>query len=153
MRSLREFLFGGTGFLLGLLVGIAVLGAFGYMQSGGSNVPYDNEHTRIANGFVGRDLTFSATMSLQHVRTAPIEFMPNSPMNVFPAHLQTTQSLWAFSSGNDVDVVMVIYGPGTDGESYLITFGKISPCAIEVVGWGRTVEWSIGAGQTIVIKP
>jgi hypothetical protein len=80
--------------------------------------------------------------------------MPNAPLVAFPAHLKTTQSIWSFSSGSDVDLIMIIYGPGNDGQSYMITFGRFSATAIEVVGFGRKVEWSIGTGgQTIIIKP
>jgi hypothetical protein len=153
-------LIGGTGALvLGLLIGALVIGGFGYFQSGGVNVPYHMEHNQIANGFTAMDLTVTNTFKVRHVMTSEAQLYPHAPYAVFTARETYTQSLWIFTptagDQKDIELVMLIWGPGNDGETYDVSFGKFAHNSITVHGWGHSHTWPEGDHQGLswLIRP
>ena len=147
MRDILGYLIGGAGGLVvGILIGALAFGAFGYVQGGGTNVPYDTNHSGIANSVRIQDKGFNVMLTVHHLQTGPIEFMATAPQNVllFPAHIQTTQSIWIFTSGADVDVYMTILGPGTDGHTYSVDFSRLACNEILITCGNQTVHWLEG---------
>jgi hypothetical protein len=134
MKGLLGFVIGGAGgLLIGIIIGVIAATGFGYWQSGGVNIPYDQNHNRIAESFVIRDVTYGATLSRKHLQTGPIEFSPTAPFSsYFPAHLQTTQSVWAFCSGDDIDIILIILGPGNDTRTYSLNFQRLAANEISI---------------------
>lgn len=149
MKDILGYLIGGVGGLVvGILIGALAFGAFGYVQSGGTNVPYDTNHSGIANSVRVQDKSFNVMLSVHHLQTGPIEFSPTAPQSMFPAHLQTTQSIWIFTSGSDIDVIMVILGPGSDGHTYSVDFCRLTASDTLISYGNQTVHWLQGDGRT-----
>ena len=48
------------------------------------------------------------------------------PLSIFDYSSDYTQSTWLWQRYDDVEFVMTIWGPGNDGKTYLIEFGKVS---------------------------
>lgn len=153
MRDILGYIIGGAGGLVvGILIGALLMGGFGFIQGGGTNIPYDTNHSGIANSVRFWDKSYNVFETVHHLQTGPIEFSPTAPMNLFPAHLQTTQSVWIFTSGADIDCYMTILGPGTDGHTYSVDFSRLTANEIEIVygtAYGnQTVHWFQGDGVT-----
>ena len=147
MRDILGYLIGGAGGLVvGILIGALAFGVFGFVQGGGTNIPYDTNHTAIANSVRVQDKGFNVQLSLHHLQTGSVEFSPFAPNSVFPAHLQTTQSIWIFTSGNDVDVYLTILGPGTDGHTFSVAFSRLMGNEAIITCGNQTVHWLQGDG-------
>jgi hypothetical protein len=149
-KGLMGFLFGGiSGLVVGILIGALLMTAFCYFQSGGTNIPYDQTINSIANKFTVRDITWSKTLTLKHMLTAPSEIGANAPLDIFPFayHKTYTQSFWVFCSGNDIDATMCIWGPGDDGKSYMLEFSRVSGNAINIKGYSLDVTWAKGTNE------
>lgn len=148
MRDILGYLIGGAGGLVvGILIGALAFGAFGYIQGGGTNVPYDTNHSVIANSVRVQDKSNNVPQSLHHLQTGPIEFSPEAPLALFPAHLQTTQSVWTFCSGLDINVYMTILGPGTDGHTYSVAFSRLTLAETLITCGNQTVHWLEGRNE------
>lgn len=147
MRDILGYLIGGAGGLVvGILIGALAFGMFGFVQGGGTNVPYDTNHRGIANSVHVLDKSNNVPQSLHHLQTGPIEFSPDAPLALFPPHLQTTQSVWTFTSGQDINVYMTILGPGTDGHTYSVDFSRLTYAETLITCGNQTVHWLQGDG-------
>jgi len=147
MGSLRGLIFGGligggAGLLMGILIGVLVFGGLSFVQYGGVNVPYNLDHLEISKGFTVHDLTDGMPMNAKHVFTGSAVYHAFA-RDVFTPKTSYTQSLWIWTTGdsNDIEVTMTIWGPGEDGKSYLIEFGKHAGNAIQIIGFGQSVTW------------
>jgi hypothetical protein len=138
---------------MGLLIGALVIGGFGYLQSGGLNVPYHMEHNQIANAFSAMDLTVGINFKVRHVMTTEAQMYPHYPYDVFSPTQSYTQSLWIFTptagDQKDIELVMLIWGPANDGETYDVHLGKFAWNSISVQGWGHSHTWPEGDLQGI----
>jgi len=151
---MRGLIFGGlvggvSGVVIGLLLGVAIAQGFSFFQSGGVSIPYDTQHSDIANQITVYDTTVNAKLDLKHVQTGPAEFYPYAPMQAFRPRATYTQSLWVWCSKEDIDVSMVIVGPGDDGKSFLIDFGRHMYNAVEIKGFGQVSTWAEGTTEEI----
>jgi hypothetical protein len=147
VRDILGYLIGGAGGLVvGILIGALAFGMFGFVQGGGTNVPYDTNHSGIANSVRVQDKQFNVMLTVHHLQTGPVEFSPYAPNSVFPAHLQTTQSIWIFTSGADVDVYMTILGPGNDGHTFSVDFSRLTGSETILTYGNQTVHWLQGDG-------
>lgn len=147
MRDILGYLIGGVGGLVvGILIGALAFGVFGFVQGGGTNVPYDTNHSGIANSVRVQDKGFNVMLTLHHLQTGPIEFLAVAPQNVlqFPPHFQTTQSIWMFTSGGDVEVYMTIMGPGIDGHTYSVDFSRLLGSETLITCGNQTIHWLQG---------
>lgn len=141
-RGWLGFLFGGIGGgLVGILIGALLATMFFYVTTGGFGVAYDLNHQAIAKGFTVIDATENVYLNLKHVQTGPAEWYPYS-QDVFTRGATYTQSLWIWCSKNDIEISMVIQGPGDDGKSYLVGFGRHMGNAAQINGFGQAFEWS-----------
>ena len=139
------FILGGLGgFLGGLIIGALLMGALGYVMTGGTNIPYNTQHTKIAEGF---KVTITHELTLKHVLSTEAAINPYSSLDVFTPHVVYGQSLWTFSSGDDIDVTMTIWGPGNDGATYLVEFGRHAGDAITIAGWNQSVSWPSNSNE------
>ena len=147
MEGFFGFVLGGVGgAVIGILIGVLIAQGLGFAQSGGTNIPYNMEHTVIANGFVVRDVTWGRTLSLHHLQTGPITFSPYAPLStMFPARHPCDQSIWTYTSDQDIDMVLVIDGPGTDGHTYLAIFSRQMANEVSIAGFNVTLHWPSGA--------
>jgi len=144
--SLRGLLFGGVigglgGLLLGILLGALLVTGFGFLQSGGVNLPYDQKHKFIAENFIVQDMTTNSLTKLKHIITGPAQFYPTAPYDVFTARQSYTQSLWVWTSEGDIDVTMTVWGPGNDAKTYLVEFGRHTGNEVRIEGFGRVFSW------------
>lgn len=149
---MRGLIFGGLiggagGLLVGLLIGLAISQGFGFVQSGGTNIPYDQKHLNIASKITVHDKTANVALTLKHIQTGPSEFYPYAPYSAFNPRRTYTQSLWVWCQDNDIDVTMVIWGPGDDGKSFLIGFGRHMWNAVEIKGFGHVSGWGEGGPE------
>ena len=55
MRAFSYLIGGVSGIVVGILIGALALGAFGFVQGGGTNIPYDLTHSDIANSVKVQD--------------------------------------------------------------------------------------------------
>jgi len=157
---MKGFLFGSLiggagGILLGLLIGVALLTGAGYVMTGGVNVPYDSNHSYIAERISVVDSTDGVTLSCKHVMSGPAEFHPYA-LNAFTAKKTYTQSLWIFCAGNDIDVTLTIWGAGDDGHTYSVEFGRHAGNAITIHCFNDTYIWEANSdtgylGTTIIL--
>lgn len=158
MRDILSYIIGGAGGLVvGILIGAVLMAGFGFVQGGGTNVPYDTNHSDIANSVRVQDKQFNVNLTLHHLQTGPVEFDPFAPQTfiydgggggddktLFPPHLQTTQSIWSFTSGGDIDVYMRILGPGSDGHTYNVDFNRLTGSETIITCGSQTVHWYSG---------
>ena len=158
MKSFFGYIIGGaSGVVVGILIGLLAFGAFGFVQGGGTNIAYDTNHNDIANSVQVQDKSFKVQLTLHHLQTGPVEFKPFAPQTfiydgegggddptLFPPHLQTTQSIWIFTSGGDIDVYMRILGPGSDGHTYNVDFSRLTASETVITCGGQTVHWYSG---------
>lgn len=149
MASMRGVLLGGLvgasgGLLLGVILGALLVTGYGLFETGGVNIPYDANHAKLAAMVTVIDTTNNAPLTLKHVMTASAAMNPNAALDVFKAHSTYTESLWVFCSGNDIDVTMVIWGPGEDGETYVFGFGRHMWNGATISGFGQSVTWQQG---------
>jgi len=164
MTSLKGFLFrgiigGSAGLLLGIIIGVTLFGAFGFVQSGGTTIPYDLNHSEIAHSFQVMDTTATVIMNVKHLQTGPSIYWPSylSPSSVFTRDTQYTQSIWywATQDANNVEVMMVILGPADDGKTYCVEFARFMGNGAQITGFGQTITWERGKPEskgTITVK-
>lgn len=143
MNGFLGYLIGGAGGLLvGVIIGAALVSGFGWIQSGGVNIPYDQTHSAIANHVKVRDVTWGRNLAVKHLQTGPVEFSPYAPQSIyFPAHLQTTQSIWVWTSGDDVDAVMCIVGPGNNSKAYVVLLSRMMANEASITCFNQTATW------------
>jgi hypothetical protein len=128
-----------TGILIGIMLGFGIYAGIYYMQTGGTNIPYNSEHSKIAEGIKVTDLATGVSMTVKHLLTTESQFYPYAPMSGFTPRKTYTQSLWMWCSGDDVDMVMNIWGPSDDGHSYEVGFGRFMGNPFKIEGFGQTL--------------
>jgi hypothetical protein len=137
MASLRGLLFGGIlglsgGLFLGIVIGALLMGGLTYVQTGGTNIPYNTQHSTVANGFIAKDTTKGIIWQLKHVMTT---------QGKYGGSYDTVESFWYWTEGgNDVQVTLSIWGPLPDG-SYQCEFGRSVANGVEIAGFGHTINW------------
>lgn len=139
---------GAGGLIIGILIGAALMGGYGFLSSGGTNIPYDQNHIKIANGFKIVDTTWNVQLAPHHQETAPITYSPYAPLDIFTPHQTYTQSLWTYTSGSDIDVLLVILGPSNDGHTYLVSFSRQMGNSASINGFGMSGGWQQGSTES-----
>lgn len=137
---------GAGGLFIGLLIGVLIVAGFGYWQTGGLNIPYNTEHAEISKRFTVKDITDGVVMNVKHVLTGEAAYHAYAPQDIFIARKTYTQSLWFWTTGqsNDIEVTMTIWGPGEDGKTYAVEFGRHAGNNIQISGFGASVTWQDG---------
>ncbi len=120
---------------------------FNFLSSGGTNIPYATDHQDIANGWTVKDLTWNHKLTLKHLQTGSNAFSPYAPMNMFTPHMTYTTSVWMWTSEGDPDVFMTIIGPGNDGYTYSVEFGRNMGNEVWISGWNTTFTWAAGSSE------
>jgi hypothetical protein len=138
---------GVSGVVIGILIGALVFAGFGFLQSGGTNIPYDQNHVNIASKISIFDTTDGVALTCRHAQTGPAAMHPYAPLDTFTARETYTQSVWFWCLDDDVDITMTIWGPGNDGETYYLEFGRHMGNAAEIKGFGYTATWEQGTTE------
>ena len=152
-KGLTGLLFGGIlgasgGIVVGIIIGALLFAGFGLFQTGGSSIPYDANHVKLAGLVSAVDTTTHAPFTCRHVFTTSTEFYPSASYDVFTPHHTYTESLWIFTAGSDIDITMVIWGPGDDNETYSFGFGRHMWNGATISGFGQTIVWTEGGAVT-----
>lgn len=132
-KGLLGFLFGGLGGLLvGFILGVAVMALFGFMVTGGVNVPYDTKHLEIA-GKVQVQVA-GKNCELKHVSTGSAPFNPQSVVDIwkFAKGGTFTHSTWLFVQDGNTQVVMTVIGPPENSTTYILEFGRLTFQAVQL---------------------
>jgi hypothetical protein len=150
---LRELIlasvFGTGGLLVGLMIGIALMGVFGYWETGGINIPFNLEHIGIAGNI--QVIVAGKTCESHHVLTTIASFVPQDvkadvkDIFAFANGGQFTQSLWTFTQSNNVRVSMKIWGPAENTTTYIIEFGRLTFQDVEISGFDFSISWTGGS--------
>jgi hypothetical protein len=129
------------------------MGAVGYWQTGGVNVPYAMDHVDIANKFTVYSVTWKKNFVLTHLRTTMFTLEHSVlPLETYKKGATYTQSNWAWTEYGDVEVYMDITGPLSDG-NYEVTFARNDYNAMEIKGFDLSVTWAAGdKSQSYVFK-
>jgi hypothetical protein len=152
---MKGFIFGLSiggvgGIVLGLIIGIAVFAGFNFVSSGGTSIPYDTNHSYIAERVSVYDMTDGVQMTSKLVLEGPATFHPFAlDVFQFTAKKSYTQSLWIFCSQNDIDVTLTIFGAGDDGKSYLLEFGRHAGNTIQIKAFNQTFSWAKGSNDGV----
>jgi len=143
MKPILGFLVGGMGgLLLGVLLGVAFAFGFSYWQTGGVNIPYSMEHTKISKMIKVSDITDGVVLNVKHVMTTQAVYHGYAPLSSFESRETYTHSLWYWTTGDsrDIEVTMTIWGSAEDG-TYDIEFGRHAGNSIRIEGFGQTATW------------
>jgi len=90
-------------------------------------------HEAIANQIVVYDATFGRFQELHFVRSGKTPMLSVKPLSMFqPQTREYTYSLWEFRSGDDVNAVMMIWGPGDDGATYFVEISRLSANELKI---------------------
>jgi len=147
---------GAGGLVIGILIGMALISAFGYLQSGGVNIPYNLQHIGIANEVnvkVG-----GKSCVVHHILTTTSSFVPQDVKvdvkNLLEFSLagQLTQSLWTFTQDNNVQVSMTIIGPPENTSTYLLEFGRLTFQDVDISGFDFSISWITGQSEGYALR-
>jgi hypothetical protein len=149
------FIVGGVGSLLiGIIIGALIFAGYGYWQTGGTNIPYNQAHNDIA----GLITVFAGGLrcDLKHVASSTAEFLPGSIVDIskFAKGGQFPQSVWLFSEGGKPRLSLVITGPPDKSNAYILEFGRLSFVEIHVVcqRFSIDITWVQSGEQGYALK-
>jgi hypothetical protein len=138
---------GGAGLVLGLILGVALMAGFGYLQSGGTNIPYDQMHNDLASRYSVYSVTWNKPFVLHHLQTSIFTLKHSTfPFAVFTEGHGYTQSDWTWTENGDVEVYMTITGP-TDDNTTIVEFSRVCYNSVHIEGPNMDVTWPQGGEQ------
>jgi hypothetical protein len=114
--------------LLGGLLGFALSMLFA--QSGGNNWFIPDDHKQLAEKVRVYDATYGRYQTLHFERTGRTKMLSMRPLWTLQDK-EYQYSLWTFTYGDDVNAVMMIWGPDENGK-YCIEIAKLAGNQIDV---------------------
>lgn len=125
------------GFLIGIFVG----------QAGLLTFP-PGTHKAIVENTSIQDTTFEFWLEPKLVASRSIEWSKQSMVHMsFAKEKSYRQTTWLWQRYGDTEVAMTIWGPGDDGRTYLIEFGRLGGNAFDIKCFDETASWARSTSQ------
>ena len=170
MKGLLAVLFGAVlGLLPGILIGALVVTGVGYYESGGTQIPFNLEHNKIAAEINVR--VDGKNCEMKHLLSTLAPFYPQTviidgePSNSNPQGIKNIakfakstgnlpMSVWGFSQGGNIQVVMTVMGPpnSNDTNVYLLEFGRLTFLSVSITGLDVNVAWANGSWDGYMLQ-
>jgi hypothetical protein len=90
------------------------------------------DHEYVAKQVIVYDKTYGRTQTLVFVESGQGQMLSLVPMQFTPQTVTYKYSFWVFKSGNDVNAVMWIWGPGDDGKTYNVEVARLAGNELEI---------------------
>ena len=121
-------LFLGAGVFIGSLAG----GFVGQLTTPSS-------HNAIIGKIRVKDTKANLYLTPKFVCSKTVTWGKGIPLSIFTSDYDYQQSTWIWQRYDDTEFVMTIWGPGNDGKSYLIEFGRLAADPFTISFEGETV--------------
>lgn len=111
---------------------IAIVAVAFYMAYNTFSTPPE-DHEAIAKQVTVYDATYRRFQELHFIRSGKSRQLSVKALSAFePQRKEYTYSLWEFRCGDDVNAVMMIWGPGDDGATYAVEIARLACNELEV---------------------
>jgi hypothetical protein len=105
------------------------------------------DHEYIAKQVTVYDKTYGCTQILVFVESGRGQMLTLVPMQFTPQTVTYTYSFWAFKTGNDINAVMWIWGPGDDGKTYSVEVARLAGNELEITYPGGKKTFPVNSGE------
>jgi hypothetical protein len=105
------------------------------------------DHEAIAKQVTVYDKTYGRTQTLVFVESGQGQMLILVPMQFTPQTVTYAYSFWVFKTGNDVNAVMWIWGPGDDGKTYSVEVARLAGNELEVTYPGGKKTFPANSGE------
>lgn len=132
-----------------VIVAIAflVIGAcLGYYLAPQLNFP-PKDHESIAKQVIVYDKTYGRAQVLVFVESGRGQLLSLVPLQFTDQTKEYQYSFWVFKTGNDVNAVMWIWGPGDDGKTYSVEIARLAANELEIVYPGGKVTFPANSNE------
>lgn len=104
-----------------------------------------SDHEAIAKQVIVYDKTYGRAQTLVFVEAGTGQMLSLIRLEFTPQTKDYKYSFWVFKTGNDVNAVMWIWGPGDDGKTYSVEVARLMGNEAEITYPGGKATWPAGS--------